>query len=184
MNKQQQKLLHYSYDLLATRRYTISEMIKKLDGKNQKITSPCTADELAEILASLIKSNFLNDKTFAEFFIDAQIRRRPTGIFKLKQQLKLKGVEPAIIMQAINSAALDETLLARHLLQKKLASMRITPADLETPSSFDSYLDRHLHHTQQLKLKQKLYRHLLSHGFPATTISKLLNTASIMEDAE
>ena len=176
MNKQQQKLIHYSYDLLATRRYTIREMIKKLDGKNQRNATACTAVELEEILSSLIKSNLLNDKVFAECFIDAQTRRKPTGIFKLKQQLKLKGVDQNIISQAINTANLDETQLARQLLQKKLQSLRLPKPNFSTSKELDNYLDRHLQFEQQIKLKQKLFRFLQSNGFGASTIFNLLNT--------
>lgn len=182
MNKQQQKLLHYSYDLLATRRYTIREMIKKLDSKNQKTSTPCGESELEEILASLIKSNFLNDKIFAEFFIDAQTRRKPTGIFKLKQQLKLKGIDQTIVNQAINTAALDEQQLARQLLQKKLQSLRLPKTAFSTALDLDNYLDRHLQFEQQIKLKQKLFRYLQSNGFPASTIFNLLNTEGHLED--
>jgi len=179
MNKQQQKLLHYSYDLLATRRYTIREMIKKRDAKNQKITAPCTDSELEEIMASLIKSNFLNDKLYAEFFIDAQTRRKPTGAFKLKQQLKLKGIDPALISQAINTAALDETELARQLLQKKLKSLHLPAEALTNPAQLDTQLARRLHSDQQLKLKQKLFRYLQSNGFSASTIFNLLNAENL-----
>lgn len=182
MNKQQQKLLHYSYDLLALRRYTIREMIKKLEGKNRKSLTPCADSELEEILTSLIKSNFLNDKIFAEFFIDAQIRRKPTGVMKLKQLLKSKGIDQDVINQAINTAALDEQQLARQLFQKKLQSLRLPKAASIDPNALDNYLARHLKFEEQAKLKQKLYRYLQSNGFAASTIFNLVNTEISQED--
>lgn len=178
MNKQQLKLLHYSYDLLATRRYTIREMIKKLDTKNEKLKEACSPVELEEILASLIKSNFLNDKIFAEFYIDAQTRRKPTGIFKLKQQLKLKGIDQPLIDQAINSAELDETQLARELLQKKMKAMRLDYSDLTKPPSSDNYEQRQQAYDHQMKLKQKLFRFLQSNGFPTSIVFSLIESES------
>jgi regulatory protein len=156
MNTQQKKLLGYTYDLLARRRYTIREMIKKLDAANQKSPEPLTETELQEILESLVQSNFLNDREYAEFHIDAQIRKKPVGKLKIKQQLQLKGISQELIDRALNTANLNETELAKIALEKKLRLLKTSfPLDVKT--------------------KQKVFRYLQSLGFNSEAVFKALN---------
>lgn len=119
MNSKQQKLLHYCYDLLARRRYSIHEMVSKLEARNHKSMAPCGEEELRELLEALVKANLLNDRDYAYFYLDAQIRRKPVGPLKIKMQLRKKGIDEEIIAQTINAAQLDSLDLARRLLSKK-----------------------------------------------------------------
>ncbi|MGL5831393.1 MAG: regulatory protein RecX [Candidatus Altimarinota bacterium] len=153
MNKLQQKILLYSYDLLARRRYTIKEMIKKLDARNQKLPLPISESELAEIINKLINSNFLNDQDYALFYIDSQVRKKPQGIRALKHNLYLKGIDQEIIEQKINQAALDELQLAKQALERK-----------------------HYQKISQLpaKEKAKVARFLATRGFPASIVYGLI----------
>lgn len=153
MNKLQKKILLYSYDLLARRRYTVKEMIKKLDAKNQKLPLPISEQELAEIITHLITSNFLNDQDYALFYIDSQIRKKPQGIRALKHNLYLKGIDQEIIDQKINQAGLDELDLARQALQRKHYQKisKLPPKD-----------------------KAKVARFLATRGFPANIVYGLI----------
>jgi regulatory protein len=153
MNKLQQKILLYSYDLLARRRYTIKEMIKKLDARNQKMPNPINESELAEIINKLIDSNFLNDQDYALFYIDSQIRKKPQGIRSLKHNLYLKGIDQEIIDQKINQAALNEFELAKQALDRK-----------------------HFQNISKLPAKEqaKVARFLASRGFPANIVYGLM----------
>ena len=146
LNKNQQKLLHYCYDLLARRRYTIHEMVKKLEAYNHKKESICTDEELKEILEALIKANLLNDQEFATLYLDSQIRKKPVGKLKIRMQLRKKGIDEEIINQTINLADLDEFKLAKQLFEKKVKTL-----------SQDQLLEQ--------KKQAKLVRYLASNGF-------------------
>ncbi len=118
LNKNQKKLVHYCYDLLARRRYSIHDIVRKLESYNHKKGDLCTDGELKEILEGLIKSNLLNDQEYANMYLDSQIRRKPVGKIKIKMQLRKKGIDEDMINQAINLAELDEEQLAKELLEK------------------------------------------------------------------
>lgn len=155
MNSNQQKLITYCYDLLARRRYSIREMVKKLETYNHKWSDLCSDQELQEVLAALIKANLLNDQDFAYFYLDAQIRRKPVGKLKIRQQLRQKGIDEKLITQTINKADLDEFTLAKQLLAKK--------AKL--------YQAKEL---QDNKIQARLLRYLASNGFNSGTSYRAL----------
>ena len=148
MNKNQNKLINYCYDLLARRRYSIREMVQKLEARNTKYETLCADTELQEILAALLKANLINDKDFAYFYIEAQLRRKPIGKIKMRQQLRRKGITEEIIAQTLNKAELDESELAWKLLQKKANAYHI-----------DQFKDP--------KIQNRLLRYLAGNGFTA-----------------
>ena len=164
MNQQQKKLIVYTYDLLARRRYTVREMIKKLDLANQKSPEPLTEEQLKEILEALIQANLLNDREFAQFHIDAQVRRKPIGSLKIKKQLQLKGIAPELIEKALNAAHLDEIGLALKALDKKLNLLNLNRAAMD------------------LKSKQKICRYLQGLGFKNEVIYSTLKKANIKQE--
>lgn len=155
MNKLQQKLTHYCYDLLARRRYSIHEMVTKLEAKNHRSAEQCTDQELQEILAALVKANLLNDRDYAGFYLDSQMRRKPVGKAKIRQQLRAKGIEESIISQTLNRTEVDELKMARELIKKKAK----------------------LYSEQQLadqKIQARLMRYLATNGFRGEICFKVL----------
>ena len=146
MNSQQKKLINYCYDLLARRRYSIREMVTKLESRNSRLQDLCTDQELQEIMAALVKANLINDQDYAFFYIDAQLRRKPVGKIKIRQQLRQKGIAEEIIAQSINVAELNETDLAKQLLLKKAG--RYSQSQLK-----------------DTKVQNRLLRYLASNGF-------------------
>lgn len=150
MNKNQQRLINYCYDLLARRRYSIHEMVKKLEGKNDRLTNICTDAELKEILEALLKANLINDQDYAFFYIENQVRNKPAGKIKLRFQLRRKGISEDIIVQTLNKAELNELELANDLLRRKA---------------------RPFAHQQlkEDKIKNRLLRYLASNGFNGAT---------------
>lgn len=160
MNSTQNKLIGYCYDLLARRRYSIREMVKKLDLRNARLLEPCTDEELQQILAALLKANLINDNDFADFYISGQLRRKPIGKLKIRQQLRQKGISEDVIAHSINKATLDESELALQLLAKKAKIYQ--PSQLRDP-----------------KVQQRLIRYLASNGFsPAQSFQALKNISS------
>lgn len=160
MNSRQQKLLNYCYDLLARRRYSIREMVTRLEARNHKSTDPCSEDELKWILEGLLKANLLNDRDYASFYLESQLRRKPVGPIKIKMQLRHRGIDEDIIKQVINAAQLDALQLARELLGKK--TRLYTAAQL-----------------RDQKVRARLLRFLAANGFEAVTAGRALHEAII-----
>jgi len=141
MNQQQKKLIHYCYDLLARRRYSIKEMVKRLEDRNHKSAGPCTDDELQQVLAALVQANLLNDRDFATFYLDSQMRKKPVGKAKIRFQLRKKGLDEEIISQVLNLAEIDELAMARQLLAKKVRLFTARQlADRKTQARLMRYL--------------------------------------------
>jgi regulatory protein len=158
MNSKQQKLLHYSYDLLARRRYSIREMVTRLEARNHKSADPCSDDELKQILEGLVRANLLNDRDYATFYLDAQLRRKPVGPLKIRMHLRSKGIEESVISQVVNAAQLDSLQLARDLLGKK--TRLYTAAQL-----------------RDQKVQARLLRFLAGNGFSAAAAGRALREA-------
>ncbi len=150
MTKNQQRLINYCYNLLAMRRYSIHEMVQKLEAKNSKLLNLCTDQELEEILASLLKANLINDQDYAFFYIDSKIRHKPIGKIKIRHQLRQKGIADELITQSLNKAQIDELELAGKLLLKRAIVYNLTQL-------------------QDRKIKGRLLRYLASNGFNGTT---------------
>lgn len=155
MNSKQQKLIHYCYDLLARRRYSIHEMVTKLEARNHKSAEPSTEEELKQILEALAKANLLNDRDYASFYLDSQLRRKPVGPLKIKMQLRKRGIDEEIIVQTLNTAQLDSFELAKQLLSKKIK-----------PCSLDQLADK--------KNQARLLRYLAGNGFSASIAFKAI----------
>lgn len=156
MNKNQLKILNYTYYLLTRRRYSIREIIKKIDNYNTKYTNLCNDQELEEILISLKSANLINDSDYAYFFIDSQISKKPIGTLKLKQKLYQKGIDDEIIQANLNKFSLNEYELAEKLLNKKIKNISI-------------------HQLSTDKVKVKIIKYLINNGFPVSIAIKVFN---------
>ena len=80
-----------------------------------KHETPETAIE--EIIERLQRGNLVNDKEFAELWVENRSEFRPRGRRALWAELKRKGLQPALIEHALKD--LDETQLARSAADKQ-----------------------------------------------------------------
>lgn len=163
MNKNQKRLLNYSYFLLARRRYTVHEMVEKLYTKNQTLQVPCTDTELQEILEALTKANFLNDQDYIYFYIESQLRKKPLGINKIITNLQKKGLERSEVKKIYNQFSVDELALAKDALDRKVNSKRLLNTKLYSQ------------HDHQ-KTKQKYFRYLQARGFSTEICLKTISS--------
>ncbi len=155
MNKSQKKLLHYAYDLLARRRYTIKGLHTRLAAKNTRLRAACSEQEIEHIITSLKQANFLNDKDYAEAYISTELARKPQGSLRLRHKLLQKGVNNQLIQEVLAEQAIDELEAARVASLNKLRTMRI------------GKLDNH-------KLEEKLFRFLIGRGFKLNTVYQVV----------
>lgn len=162
-------LFEYACRILTRRRYTVTELRKKLTqrvllytrrtGKNSlakedlKVAAAKHDSTVEAVITQLLGLKFLDDKEYVQLFIEDQLRRKPQGVRLLKRSLSHKGIAGDLIQMAIKANLPDELELARAAVQKKMRSLQKA-----TPQ----------------KRKEKLYRFLASRGFESGVILKVV----------
>ncbi|WP_101776195.1 recombination regulator RecX [Pasteurella oralis] len=130
--------LNYVISLLARREYSEFEIRCKMQEKH------FSEQEIDEVLAYCQQKNWQNDQRFTENYLIFRAQRG-YGFSRIKQELQqLKGINSVVIQQALNEAEVNWSELAFNLVRKKFP-------DFATISD--------------LKIKQKIWRYMLSHGF-------------------
>ena len=92
---------------------------------------------IAAIIERLSAFNMLNDRDFAQRWVENRAAFKPRGAFALRAELKQKGIPEEVIDEFLND--LDENNLARDAAGKKAAQLR----DLPWPE-FRTKLSAHL----------------------------------------
>jgi regulatory protein len=81
-------------------------------------------NEVEEVIADLISTNFLNEERFAHAYTSGKFNIKRWGKIKIKQGLKLKRVPDKLIQKALNGINMDEYLtVLLTTAEKKLASL-------------------------------------------------------------
>ncbi len=155
LNQVQRKLLNKAFSLLARRAYSQHDMQQRLQAYNAKLKEPCSDQESEQVLQVLILSNFLNDEKYIEQFVDSQLRRKPQGRKLLQMKLQKKGVD-------------------RELIEQKLQSTVINELELATIQATKKHLSLSRRQTDEKKIREKLYRFLLSRGFESSVVNKVI----------
>ena len=114
--RQYPEALNLAVSLLAQRAHSSGEIEKKL---RDKFYLPETVEM---VLYKLEKEHFLNDEAFATEYA-ASLSRRQMGRTRITQELRRKGVAPALVQQALESLDAEEAddaalVLARKLLRR------------------------------------------------------------------
>ena len=112
------KAKNYVYRILARRMYTTKEIHDKLVERGY-------IDEIIQdVIATLERYGYLNDRTYAEEWIQSRMRGKPKGKFALRQELGRKGIEKSIIEDALSCAfdESDEQNMALDLARRKARS--------------------------------------------------------------
>lgn len=63
---------------------------------------------------------YINDESFAEFWVENRLRHRPRGARLLSQELRQKGVDREVIEQVLEETDLNEHSAALELARKRL----------------------------------------------------------------
>ncbi|VVS90620.1 regulatory protein RecX [Desulfoluna spongiiphila] len=123
--------------LLGVRSRSRAELMRRLRDKKFSRKAIELSLDRAE------KAGFINDEAFAKEWIDSRLRNQPKGRYLLKQELRLKGIDDALIDRLLEEGV-DETSAALTLLRKKAWKWK----KMETPV-----------------FKQKAYTFLAGKGF-------------------
>lgn len=152
-------LMMYAVNLLARRRYSVSKLQQKLFEKCKKINkaeepSPEEKEATEDVINFLIEKKYLNDKEYAELYVISELRRKPSGMFVIKNKLKQRGISNAIITSTLSSYThQSEFEQAKEAIKKKLVILR---------------------ENDPQKRREKLIRFLVSRGFPFTIIQSAI----------
>ncbi len=110
MNELRQRAVRF----LARREHTRAELTRKLAPHG-------TLEEIETVLNELATNGLQSDARFAESYLRSQAAR--LGTARLRQSLRSKGVEPALIESHLAGVELpDETARARAVWERKFAT--------------------------------------------------------------
>lgn len=135
---------NYALRLIKIRLRSEKEIRDKFKTKEY---SPQVIEEAVDFLK---KINLLDDRLFAKLWVESRIKR-PLGLARLKYELKLKGIDKAIIEEAINRVKenYDERAVIGDVVRNKIKRMKGLPAE---------------------KIKTRLYGFLLRKGYPRESV--------------
>ena len=101
-DEQYQKIKNYAYRLLSFRPRSKKEIRDKL---NQYSTKHKFNSALVEkVLADLTSGNFINDREFANWWLDQRQSFKPKGLKAIQFELANKGISKEVIEKVISSA--------------------------------------------------------------------------------
>jgi regulatory protein len=112
------KAKSYVYGILARRMYTTREIRDKLVEREY-------VDKIIEdVIATLERYGYLNDRTYAQEWIESRMRSKPKGKIALKRELERKGIDRSIIEEALSQAfdQSKESEMALDLARRKARS--------------------------------------------------------------
>ncbi|MCP3965405.1 MAG: regulatory protein RecX [Lentisphaerae bacterium] len=145
-----QKAMDKALKLLSMRAHSASELRNKLIKKD---ISKKLADE---VIAECSRLNFLNDELFAQDYT-AELGWRGCGRYKIKANLRRKGISQDNIEKALSEAENTEEENAKRAMEFKLRTIS-REKDIR-------------------KRREKVYRFLAYRGFPVDIIKKLMDAA-------
>ncbi|MFA5356951.1 MAG: regulatory protein RecX [Candidatus Omnitrophota bacterium] len=113
------------------------------------------AETIEDTVSFLKEKAFIDDEQFARAWIRSRVKK-PLGIRRLKVELRLKGIDKAIIDAGINELKSD---YSEEDVVKSIAKNRLS----------------RLKGIDQQKAKKRVYAYLLRRGFSPESIIEVLN---------
>jgi len=112
--------MHLAVRYLARWDRTVAQMEQFLRNKGASPT------QVTHTIGRLSDLRYLNDRAYAERWVDSRLARQPMGRERLKVELQAKGVPDAVIAEALSDALkhVDEDELARRALTVRLRAGR------------------------------------------------------------
>lgn len=106
----------YALDLLARRQRSVYEVRQRLTARGY------SEGVVEQLLERMLRIGYLNDRQFARTWVEVRGFGRPCGPALLRQELRLKGIDPALIAEVLAEAMGHEveTGLAVEAARKRL----------------------------------------------------------------
>lgn len=141
--------LNRAYRILARRDHSVLEMKEKLSAKGEQEA------DIVEVIGHLKGLGYLDDALFAKKYVSNKALISPRGHYKLRAELKQKGVADGEIAQVLMMDEYNEERMACDFLDKK--EKLLSSLGLEDK-------------------KKKLFQILRNRGFSLETIYKMLES--------
>lgn len=110
----------YAAYSLGSRMYTCHEIEDKLRRKGY-------SQEIAEqVIEEFCRVGYLNDKTYAELYIVDSVNLNYKGMYRIKQELALKGVARSVIDRAAEETEADVYAKLCEYVKSHFADMEIS----------------------------------------------------------
>ncbi|MBU4310557.1 recombination regulator RecX [bacterium] len=143
------KAKDYAFKLLSYRPRSVKEIQDRLKKKDY------SSRIISEVIKSLKRLKFLNDKEFAKMWVESRIKTRPMGRHRLYQELIQKGIDRELIEKTLSNYREEEEIeLAKELAQRKLK--------------------RSYQNLDKVTTKRRLYGFLQRRGFSYDTIQEVM----------
>lgn len=130
---------------LTRRPYSSAEIARLL--KRHKHSD----ESVARVLDYMGERNYVDDASFAEYWVEQRDSFRPRSRLALRQELSQKGLSSELISQAVESV--DETAAARRLAEKQA---------------------RRWQHLSETEFTQKVAGYLQRQGFPYSIVGPVV----------
>ena len=144
----EQDLLAYAYKLLSRRAYTRLGMARKLAGRGEP-------ENVETVLKQLTESGYLDDRAFAQNYIQSRIASHPSGRRLLEMKLRAKGIPTTAIREALDEIKPEAEEAAAQILAKKKASV--------------------LKNLEPAARKRRIFQFLINRGFSPKIAGKFSN---------
>ena len=113
--------------LLARREHSRAELA-------QKLAAHGTTEEIQAVLETLERSGLLSDARYAEAFVRSKAGR--FGTFKLRHELRSRGVAENLIDAALAQGGADDRARAQELWRRKFGAAPISAAEYARQARF------------------------------------------------
>ncbi len=113
------KLYGRTLEWVLTRPRSIRETRDHLRLKRFQKKLDYTDADIEEIIGRLVAKNYLNDRHFAEWFIENRFVKKGVSPRRLEQELVKKGIDRALIDELLSNSARDEASEIKKVIAKK-----------------------------------------------------------------
>lgn len=154
----------YAVFLLSLRLRTIGEVLKKMQDRGY------TERVIGETIERLKEQKYLDDRRYAEIFLENLKTYRNFGYYGIKKKFLDKKL-PAALIDAVLEEGLsleDEVKIGKRLLKKEgydVKARRSEPGEIQ----YSTYAD-----SEEQQEKHKIAQRLRSRGFRSEAVSKLV----------
>ncbi len=149
MQDRLEKAKNYAFLLLKFRPRSEKEICQRLKLKKFE------PQIISQTISFLKEKDFINDSNFAGAWVASRLKR-PLGLRRIRQELKIKGIANEIIDEKIEQAkgSYREEEVARGLIQQKFKTLK---------------------GVEPKKAKARIFAYLMRRGFPPDTVIEAIN---------
>ncbi|MBN1373793.1 regulatory protein RecX [Candidatus Dojkabacteria bacterium] len=131
-----ERCVKYLAKMIRTREQ-VRQYISNLFFKNRKKwfsdTQSVNENEIADkVITRLLEAKLLNDRYFAQAFIEDRVANKPRGRRLIFSELFSKGISQTLAEEVWNELEIDEMTLLKAVYQKKFGNKKFDSSDQKT----------------------------------------------------